>query len=154
LAAGFGPGANDGLLSTASLGRYGTHSARLVAGIAGLVATAMSMRAGEYVSVHSNADVEHCRGGIRFGRKFCRRATMPFVVVASAPARCAPHFEARWRQVRQGRWDLVRDNTVNAISGTGRSRAELNLLSTIGRRVSKKLRGISLWLTAYDMAQC
>jgi VIT1/CCC1 family predicted Fe2+/Mn2+ transporter len=56
-------GANDGILSTASLvlgvaASHGTHSSVLVAGIAGLVAGAMSMAAGEYVSVHSQADTE------------------------------------------------------------------------------------------------
>lgn len=56
-------GANDGILSTASL-IVGVASARspqgtvLVAGIAGLVAGAMSMAAGEYVSVSSQADTE------------------------------------------------------------------------------------------------
>src|ERR1700687_2006078 len=56
-------GANDGLLSTASLvlgvaAAHATHSNVLVAGIAGLVAGSMSMAAGEYVSVHSQADTE------------------------------------------------------------------------------------------------
>src|SRR6202521_2090306 len=56
-------GANDGILSTASLvlgvaAAQGTHSNVLVAGVAGLVAGAMSMAAGEYVSVHSQADTE------------------------------------------------------------------------------------------------
>jgi VIT1/CCC1 family predicted Fe2+/Mn2+ transporter len=56
-------GANDGVLSTASLvlgvaAAHATHSNVLVAGIAGLVAGAMSMAAGEYVSVHSQADTE------------------------------------------------------------------------------------------------
>ena len=56
-------GANDGLLSTASLvlgvaSAHGTHSSVLVAGLAGLVAGSMSMAAGEYVSVHSQADTE------------------------------------------------------------------------------------------------
>jgi vacuolar iron transporter family protein len=37
---------------------HGTHSSVLVAGVAGLVAGAMSMAAGEYVSVHSQADTE------------------------------------------------------------------------------------------------
>src|SRR5208282_2165601 len=54
-------GANDGILSTASLvlgvaAAHGTHSNVLVAGVAGLVAGAMSMASGEYVSVHSQAD--------------------------------------------------------------------------------------------------
>ena len=56
-------GANDGIVSTASL-VIGVAAANisqenvLVAGIAGLVAGAMSMAAGEYVSVHSQADAE------------------------------------------------------------------------------------------------
>src|SRR6185503_13159366 len=57
-------GANDGIVSTASLvlGVAATHagaSSVLVAGTAGLVAGAMSMAAGEYVSVSSQADTEH-----------------------------------------------------------------------------------------------
>ena len=57
-------GANDGIVSTASLllgvaAAEGSRSAVLIAGVAGLVAGAMSMAAGEYVSVHSQADTEH-----------------------------------------------------------------------------------------------
>ena len=56
-------GANDGIVSTASLvlgvaAAHATHSSIMVAGIAGLVAGAMSMAAGEYVSVHSQVDTE------------------------------------------------------------------------------------------------
>src|SRR6202045_712640 len=56
-------GANDGILSTASLvlgvaTAHATHNNVLVAGVAGLVAGAMSMAAGEYVSVHSQADTK------------------------------------------------------------------------------------------------
>ena len=56
-------GANDGLISTASLvvgvASAGTgRSAVLLAGVAGLVAGSMSMAAGEYVSVSSQADTE------------------------------------------------------------------------------------------------
>lgn len=56
-------GANDGIVSTASLilGVAATQEAKtpvLIAGIAGLVAGAMSMAAGEYVSVKSQADTE------------------------------------------------------------------------------------------------
>src|ERR1035437_5271177 len=56
-------GSNDGILSTASLvlGVATAHATRtniLAAGVAGLVAGAMSMAAGEYVSVHSQADTE------------------------------------------------------------------------------------------------
>jgi len=57
-------GVNDGIVSTASLivgvAAAATSSTEvLVAGIAGLVAGAMSMTAGEYVSVSSQADTEH-----------------------------------------------------------------------------------------------
>ena len=56
-------GANDGIVSTASLvlgvaAAHAAHSSVLVAGTAGLVAGAMSMAAGEYVSVSSQADTE------------------------------------------------------------------------------------------------
>jgi len=56
-------GANDGIVSTASLvvgvaAAHATSHDILVAGIAGLVAGAMSMAAGEYVSVSSQADTE------------------------------------------------------------------------------------------------
>lgn len=56
-------GANDGIVSTASLiigvaAAHATRSGVLVAGVAGLVAGAMSMAAGEYVSVSSQADTE------------------------------------------------------------------------------------------------
>ncbi len=56
-------GANDGIVSTASLivgvaAAAATHGGVLVAGVAGLVAGAMSMAAGEYVSVSSQSDTE------------------------------------------------------------------------------------------------
>ena len=56
-------GANDGIVSTAALvvgvaAAQATRSSILVAGLAGLVAGAMSMAAGEYVSVSSQADTE------------------------------------------------------------------------------------------------
>src|SRR5438045_3313744 len=56
-------GANDGIVSTASLivGVAAAQAVRrevLVAGVAGLVAGALSMAAGEYVSVSSQADTE------------------------------------------------------------------------------------------------
>ena len=56
-------GANDGIISTASLvlgvaAAHATHTSILVAGVAGLVAGAVSMAAGEYVSVHSQVDTE------------------------------------------------------------------------------------------------
>ncbi|HEX7557911.1 MAG TPA: VIT family protein [Usitatibacter sp.] len=56
-------GANDGIVSTASLilgvaAASGTEASVIVAGVAGLVAGAMSMATGEYVSVHSQKDLE------------------------------------------------------------------------------------------------
>jgi len=56
-------GANDGIVSTASLvvgvaAAGAAHRSVLATGVAGLVAGAMSMAAGEYVSVHSQADTE------------------------------------------------------------------------------------------------
>jgi vacuolar iron transporter family protein len=56
-------GANDGILSTSSLvlgvaAAQGDRHSVLVAGVASLFAGAMSMAAGEYVSVHSQADAE------------------------------------------------------------------------------------------------
>src|SRR5262245_23449154 len=57
-------GANDGIISTASLilgvaSAAASKSNVLLSGVAGLVAGAMSMAAGEYVSVSSQADTEH-----------------------------------------------------------------------------------------------
>jgi len=62
-------GANDGILSTSSLvlgvaAAHATHGNVIVAGVAGLVAGAMSMAAGEYVSVHSQADTEEAELGL------------------------------------------------------------------------------------------
>jgi VIT1/CCC1 family predicted Fe2+/Mn2+ transporter len=56
-------GANDGILSTSSLllgvaAAHATHSSELIAGVAALVSGAMSMAAGEYVSVQSQKDSE------------------------------------------------------------------------------------------------
>jgi VIT1/CCC1 family predicted Fe2+/Mn2+ transporter len=70
-------GANDGIVSTASLivgvaAAAATRSDVLLAGVAGLVAGAMSMAAGEYVSVSSQSDTEQAdlareRGELRDG---------------------------------------------------------------------------------------
>ncbi|MGZ5198607.1 MAG: VIT1/CCC1 transporter family protein [Telluria sp.] len=56
-------GANDGIVSTASLilgvaSAHASHASIVTAGVAGLVAGAMSMATGEYVSVQSQADSE------------------------------------------------------------------------------------------------
>jgi len=85
-------GANDGIVSTASLilgvaasGATGTQV--VVAGIAGLVAGAMSMAAGEYVSVRSQADTEEAD----LGRERRELATS----VASERAELAAIYVAR-----------------------------------------------------------
>lgn len=56
-------GANDGIISTASLvagvaAAHASHANIMTTAVAGLVAGAMSMAAGEFVSVHSQADTE------------------------------------------------------------------------------------------------
>lgn len=71
-------GANDGIVSTASLivGVAAASQGRteiLVAGVAGLVAGAMSMAAGEYVSVSSQSDTE----GADLARERTELATQP-----------------------------------------------------------------------------
>lgn len=71
-------GANDGIVSTASLvlgvaASGATSNSILVAGVAGLVAGAMSMAAGEYVSVSSQADTENAD----LARERQELATMP-----------------------------------------------------------------------------
>src|SRR5439155_5080590 len=71
-------GANDGIASIASLavGLAAPHTSRggvLIASIAGLVAGAMSMAAGEYVSVSSQADTEKSRPQARARRTGDRR---------------------------------------------------------------------------------
>jgi VIT1/CCC1 family predicted Fe2+/Mn2+ transporter len=72
-------GANDGIVSTASLvlgvaAAQSSHSNIMVAGTAGLVAGAMSMAAGEYVSVHSQADTEGRNSRVN-ARNSTQRAT-------------------------------------------------------------------------------
>ena len=71
-------GANDGIVSTASLivgvaAASATSSEILVAGVAGLVAGAMSMAAGEYVSVSSQSDTE----GADLARERAELASQP-----------------------------------------------------------------------------
>lgn len=57
-------GANDGIISTASLligvaAAHSTYSGILIAGVAAITAGAMSMAAGEYISVSSQSDIEN-----------------------------------------------------------------------------------------------
>jgi VIT1/CCC1 family predicted Fe2+/Mn2+ transporter len=69
-------GAIDGILSTASLmlgvaTAHANHTGVLAAGVAGLVAGSMSMAAGEFVSVHSQADTE--KADLELERKELKR---------------------------------------------------------------------------------
>ena len=72
-------GANDGIVSTASLllgvaAASALHSALMIAGVAGWVAGAMSMATGEYVSVSSQADTEKAAAGrVGIGPQFLSR---------------------------------------------------------------------------------
>ena len=80
-------GANDGIVSTASLivgvaAAHATSHDILVAGVAGLVAGAMSMAAGEYVSVSSQSDTE--QGDLARERK--ELATDPVAELAELTA--------------------------------------------------------------------
>lgn len=95
-------GANDGILSTASLvvGVAAANAGRnevLIAGVAGLVAGAMSMAAGEYVSVSSQADTEQAD----LARERAELATMPASELAELTAiyRARGLDEALARQV-------------------------------------------------------
>ncbi|WP_431303660.1 VIT1/CCC1 transporter family protein [Sediminicoccus sp. BL-A-41-H5] len=80
-------GANDGLLSTASLvvgvaAANPAPGAVLLAGIAGLTAGALSMAAGEFVSVSSQADLETAE----IARESAELATMPEAELAELAA--------------------------------------------------------------------
>jgi len=87
-------GANDGIVSTASLivGVAAASAARseiLVAGVAGLVAGAMSMAAGEFVSVSSQSDTVSARpvqAGLTSAATFAVGAALPLLTALVAPA--------------------------------------------------------------------
>ena len=102
-------GANDGIVSTASLivgvaARRRGRGEILMAGIAGLVAGAMSMAAGEYVSVSSQSDTEQAdlarerRNSPRptrartagTGRDLCERGLTPELAAAGGAAADGP----------------------------------------------------------------
>ena len=96
-------GANDGILSTASLvlgvaASHATHGNIVVAGVAGLVAGAMSMAAGEYVSVHSQADIE--KADLALERREHRQTTRASIVSwrqFMSAAGWIPRSQNRWR---------------------------------------------------------
>ena len=80
-------GANDGIVSTASLlvgvaAAETTRESILLAGVAGLVAGAMSMAAGEYVSVSSQSDTENAD----LARERAELATTPDLELAELAA--------------------------------------------------------------------
>ena len=88
------PGANDGLLSTSSLvlgvaAAHGNRNAVAIEGIAGLVAGSMSMAAGEFVSVHSQADTEAAnldlQAALVSAASFAVGAAMPLFATVIVP---------------------------------------------------------------------
>ena len=88
-------GANDGIVSTSSLilgvaAAHASHANILLTGVAGLVAGAMSMATGEYVSVHSQADTEAAalaQEGIWavVTGEDARKLSDPFLIALKAP---------------------------------------------------------------------
>jgi len=97
-------GANDGIVSTASLiigvaAADATQNAVLVAGVAGLVAGAMSMAAGEYVSVSSQADTE--QADLARERQ---ELSWPATAHAKRPSWPASTCSAGWMPTSHGRW--------------------------------------------------
>jgi len=92
-------GANDGIVSTASLligvaAANASHATLLVTGMAGLMAGAMSMAAGEYISVHSQADTERpiCPAN---GQNW--RATRKPNTSNSPTSTCIAAYHPNWR---------------------------------------------------------
>jgi len=95
-------GANDGIVSTASLivgvaAAEASRSSVLVAGVAGLVAGAMSMAAGEYVSVSSQSDT-NARIWTGSGTSWPRMATTntPNWPPSMSPADSIPNLPTKW----------------------------------------------------------
>ena len=122
-------GANDGLISTASLivgvAASGTgRSAILVAGVAGLVAGSMSMAAGEYVSVSSQADTESAD----LARERHELATMP----DAEKAELAGIYEARGLTPELAR--QVADQLMARDALGAHARDELGLSETTAAR--------------------
>ena len=95
-------GANDGIVSTSSLvlgvaASHAAHNSVLIAGVAGLVAGAMSMAAGEYVSVSSQSDARDELGiseittarpvqaALTSAATFSVGAAMPLLMVVVSP---------------------------------------------------------------------
>ncbi len=122
-------GANDGLISTASLivgvAAAGTGRAEiLVAGIAGLVAGSMSMAAGEYVSVSSQADTESAD----LARERRELATTP----DAEKAELAGIYEARGLTPELAR--QVADQLMDRDALAAHARDELGLSETTAAR--------------------
>ena len=80
-------GANDGILSTASL----------VAGVAGLMAGAMSMAAEEYVSVHSQADTERAELKLERPELKTTRVNIRSWLRFMSSETSTPRWRSRWR---------------------------------------------------------
>jgi VIT1/CCC1 family predicted Fe2+/Mn2+ transporter len=122
-------GANDGLVSTASLvvgvaAAGSERSAVLVAGLAGLVAGAMSMAAGEYISVSSQADTERAD----LARERGELATQPAVELAELQA----IYEARGLEPALAQQVAVQLTAHDALSAHARD--ELGITEALSAR--------------------
>jgi len=136
-------GANDGILSTASLvvGVAAANAGRnevLIAGVAGLVAGAMSMAAGEYVSVSSQADTEQAD----LARERAELATMP----ASELAELTAIYRARGLDEALARQVATQLMAKDAL--TAHARDELGISEiTIARPVQAALASAAAFAT-------
>ena len=122
-------GANDGIVSTASLlvgvaAASATQGNMLVVGVAGLVAGAMSMAAGEYVSVHSQADTE----GADLARESAELAAHP----AAERRELTAIYVARG--LEQGLAEQVAEQLMQHDALGAHARDELGISSTLSAR--------------------
>ena len=149
-------GANDGILSTASLvlgvAASGASGAAIVtAGIAGLVAGALSMAAGEYVSVSSQRDTE--RADIRLEERELRprpgrrAARARRDLRAAGPGRRRSRARWRWPCRAGARWRRTPATSWASTSSGWRGRFRRR-----GRRRCRSRRGAALPLLAVAAA--
>lgn len=166
-------GANDGIVSTSSLiigvaAAQAAHADILLAGVAGLVAGAMSMAAGEYVSVSSQADTEeadlqlerrHLDDDIEFERQeladiYVDRGLEPGLAQQVAEQLMAHDALAAHARDELGIFDMVRARPIQAAlssAGTFTIGAALPLLAAFaapGEPLIPVVAGFSLLFLA------
>ena len=136
-------GANDGIVSTASLvlgvaAAHATHSNILIAGVAGLVAGAMSMAAGEYVSVHSQADTEQADLALERTELKIRRACSPREISAFTSVAASILRSPKRSQINS--WPMTRSARMRATNSA-------SLRHSVRVRYRRRLppRAVSLW---------